>query len=350
MISVSAATPASISTGSFLYRARTRLLSSAPLLLLSASAACLFPQRSEACASCGCTLNADAAMGFSANTGWRMNVEYDYIDQGQLRSGTRAVSTVPDGNELEHDTLNRYITAGISYAPASSWNFSLFVPYVVRSHSTYGELDTTQPLPDLSTSHSSSLGDVRLLGAYQGFLPTHNLGVQLGVKLPTGHYGTAVSFSGGPLAGEPLDASLQPGTGSTDLIVGAYYYRAISQSFDAFVQGQFQAAVKHHMDQPGNDYRPGNSTTVSFGLRYESNPRWVPQLQVNLLHKSRDLGALADVESTAGNIAYVSPGVTVRVLPKLHVFAFAQVPVYENLYGYQLFPRWTASAGASYAF
>src|SRR5258708_17637617 len=116
------------------------------------------------------------------------------------------------------------------------------------------------------------------MGSYQGLLDMHNFGLQLGVKLRTGQSGTDVKFRGGPDAGTPLDASLQPGTGSTDVIVGAYYYQAISQNFDFFANAQFQSAVSHHMDQPGNDYRPGNSTTVSFGLRYEANPRWVPQL------------------------------------------------------------------------
>ena len=309
----------------------------------------LAPHSAQACASCGCTLSSDAAMGYSADAGWRLNVEYDYIHQDQLRSGTRSVSTVPDGNELERETLNRYVTTGISYSPNSAWNINLQVPYVIRTHSTYGEFDSTQPLPELSSSRSSSLGDIKLIGSYQGLLPTHNLGLQLGVKLPTGHYGTAVDFNGGPNAGTPLDASLQPGTGSTDVIVGAYYYQAISQDFDVFANAQFQSAVKHHMDQPGNDYRPGNSTTVSFGLRYESNPRLVPQFQVNLLRKSRDQGALADIQSTAGNVAYVSPGLTAQVAARLHVFGFVQVPIYSNLYGYQLFPRYTVSGGVSYA-
>ena len=308
------------------------------------------PQSAQACATCGCTLSADAAMGYSASSGWRLSVEYDYIHQDELRSGTRSVSGVPDGNELERETLNRYITTGLNYAPSSNWNVSLLVPYVVRTHSTYGDFDSTQPLPELSSSRSSSLGDIRLIGSYQGIFPTHNLGVQLGVKLPTGHYGTAVNFDGGPNAGTPLDASLQPGTGSTDVIVGAYYYQAISQNFDLFANGQFQSAVEHHMDQPGNDYRPGNSTTLSFGLRYEAHPQWVPQLQVNLLHKSRDQGALADIQSTAGNVAYLSPGLTAKVFGKLHAFGFVQIPVYSNLYGYQLFPRYTVSVGASYAF
>jgi hypothetical protein len=307
------------------------------------------PRTASACASCGCTLSSDAAMGYSAGAGLRMSLQYDYIHQDQLRSGTRSVSSVPDGNELERETLNRYITAGVSYSPNSAWNVSLSVPYVARTHSTFGAFDASaQELPELSSSRSSSLGDVRLVGSYQGLLPTHNLGVQLGVKLPTGHYGTAVHFYGGPNAGAPLDASLQPGTGSTDIIVGAYYFQAISQDFDFFANGQFQSAVKHHMDQPGNDYRPGNATTVSFGLRYVSLPRLMPQLQVNLLHKSRDQGALADIQSTAGNVAYISPGLSARVVSNLHVYGFVQVPVYSNLYGYQLFPRYTVSAGASY--
>jgi hypothetical protein len=172
--------------------------------------------------------------------------------------------------------------------------------------------------------------------------------VQLGVKLPTGHYGTAVNFNGGPNAGTPLDASLQPGTGSTDIIVGAYYFQAISQDLDFFANAQFQSALKHHMDQPDNDFRPGNATTVSFGLRYVAYPRLTPQLQVNLLRKSRDQGALADIQSTAGNVAYVSPGLSARVVSNLHAYGFVQVPVYSNLYGYQLFPRYTVSVGVSY--
>lgn len=288
-------------------------------------------------------------MGYSAEPGWRLSLEYDYIHQDQLRSGTHAISAVPNGFELEHDTLNRYLTAGVDYSPNADWNIDLRIPYVIRTHSTYGAYDSSQPLPPLSDSRSSSLGDVKLIGSYQGFLAMHNLGLQLGVKLPTGQYGTDVRFRSGPAAGSPLDASLQPGTGSTDIIVGAYYYQPMRQNFDFFANVQFQSAVRAKQDQPGSDYRPGNSTTVSFGVRYEENPTWVPQLQMNLLHKSVDQGALADIYSTAGYVAYVSPGLNAKVTGKLHAYAFAQLPVYSDLVGYQLFPRYTFSVGASYA-
>jgi hypothetical protein len=226
----------------------------------------------------------------------------------------------------------------------------LRVPYVDRTHSTYGTYEPSEPLPPLSHSSNFSLGDVRLIGAYQGLLADHNLGLQLGVKLPTGQFGTAVKFYDGPLAGNPLDASLQPGTGSTDIIVGAYYYQAISDNYQFFANAQFQSAVTSRQDQPGEDFRPGNNTTVTLGLRYAGNPNWIPQLQLNLLHKDVDQGALADITDTAGYVAYLSPGVTLKIHGTLYAYGFAQIPVYSDLVGNQLFPRYTVSVGASYTF
>jgi hypothetical protein len=333
---------------------------------LSVAALCLAaaPVSTWACATCGCTIDSDGAMGYSATPGWRVNLEYTYINQDQLRIGTRTATPAEvvnnpsnpalGGGEIEKETINRYLTLGISYRPNADWNVNLLVPYVSRSHTTYGTqlqpYTAAETAPDqISGARVSNLGDVKLLGNYQGLLPMNNLGLQLGVKLPTGQYGTAVDFYNGPNAGAPLDASLQAGTGSTDVIVGAYYYHAVSQNFDIFVNSQFQAAVAHKQNQPGNDFRPGNSATFSVGLRYEANPDWIPQLQLNVNHKSPDQGALADTTDTVGTVAYLSPGLTVQVVHKLHAYGVVQVPIYSNLDGYQLFPRWTATVGVSYS-
>jgi len=45
-----------------------------------------------ACATCGCTADSDAAMGYSSQAGWRVNLEYAYINQDALRTGTRAAT------------------------------------------------------------------------------------------------------------------------------------------------------------------------------------------------------------------------------------------------------------------
>lgn len=333
----------------------------------------VFPALAHACATCGCSLSADAAMGYSAAAGWRISLEYDFIDQNQLRTGyspippsqVATINNAGGSQEVERGTINRYLTTGITYSPSANWTITTLIPYINRSHTTYGAATTDQLTPDnISSAHSVGLGDIKLIGAYQGFLATHNLGVQLGVKLPTGRYGgqnvatgaqvgrDPVHFSNGPnFAGnQALDTSLNPGTGSYDLIVGAYYYQAVSQNFDAFINTQVQAAMVHALDQVNADFRPGDTENVSFGLRYERNPRWVPQFQVNVTHKSPDQGALADNTDTAGTVIYLSPGITVSLVKRVHAFAFVQRPVFSNLNGYQVFPHWTGSMGLSYAF
>jgi len=332
------------------------------------------PLGAQACATCGCSLSTDAATGYSTESGWRINLDDTFIDQSQLRHGgskatpQQVVDQPSDpsagGGEIEKGTINRYINLNVAYRLNADWGFSLLLPYVVRNHTTYGSHQqpyvAAQTAADqVSAARVSGIGDIKLLASYQGFLPMHNLGVQFGVKLPTGDYGgqtdggTVVghptSFRSGPALGEALDTSLQAGTGSTDLIVGGYYYQPMSQNFDAFVNGQFQAAVSQQLDTPGADYRPGNMASMSFGLRYEAHANWVPQLQINLQHKSADQGALADVPDTAGTVAYLSPGISVTLARNVQAYAFVQLPVYSHLSGYQLFPHWTGTVGVSMA-
>jgi hypothetical protein len=331
------------------------------------------PFVANACATCGCSLSSDAATGYSNEPGWRIDLQYSYIDQSQLRIGAHSLSEpqvarINDNGgaqEIEKDTTSRYITAGLTYSPDMDWNVNLQIPWVDRSHSTYGNATTDRLTPSgLSGSSFSQLGDVRLIGSYQGLLPTNNLGIQFGVKLPTGDYGGQnlatgapvgrhpVYFSSGPNAasGQAVDTSLQPGTGSTDIIVGAYYFQAVSQDFDAFIDARYQIAALEALDQINANYRPGNLLTISTGLRYEHSPDYTPQLQINYTHKSTDQGALADITDSAGDVVYLSPGISFNLYQGLRAYGFVQLPIYSDLVGYQLFPRWTADAGISYSF
>jgi hypothetical protein len=328
-----------------------------------------------ACASCGCSLYSDAASGYSTEPGWTASLQYDFIDQSQLRNGSHAVApsavaAINDAGgsqEVERDTLNRYVTLGLGWAPSAAWHFRLLVPYVDRSHSTYADSPNPLSADQISSASITGLGDLRLLAGYQGLLPDANLGLQLGLKLPTGRYGgpnadgsgiagrNPVAFQTGPLARQPapdnlVDTSLQPGTGSTDLILGAFYHHAVSMQLDAYVDAQFQAALAHRLDQPGADFRPGNATTLTLGARYAMSPGLMPQLQLNVAHKAADQGALADHADSAGTVAYLSPGATVSLSPGVRLFGFVQLPVWSRLQGYQLAPRWTLSAGLSAMF
>ncbi len=237
----------------------------------------------------------------------------------------------------------------------------MLLPYIDRSHSTYGA--SMNPLtPDkVSGASVGTFGDMRFITSYQGFLPTHNLGFQLGLILPTGDYGgpdaagtgtvgrNPVAFNSGPNSqipspGNLLDTSLQAGAGATDLIVGAYYYQAVSQNFDAFINGQFQAALWHKLDQPGEDYhRQYFQCELRRTLRGEPHGRSAAAIQHH--QQAHDTECLPTPFPQAARSYFLSPGLSVSVAHDVQVYAFVQLPIYSNLTGYQLFPHWTGSGG-----
>ena len=274
----------------------------------------------------------------SSGPGLRFDLRYDYLNQNQVRSGTGKVSNWPlDGHEQEVSTANKYFTASVDYSWNSNWGVNLQLPYIDRTHVT--NLDGT----GTGTSHSQSLGDVKVIGRYTGFSDAHDSGVQFGVKLPTGSY--TESFSGGDVAGQALDRGLQPGTGTTDLILGAFTFGAVSQNWDYFAQAMAQLPTNSR-----DDYKPGNSLNVNVGFRYLGLDTLVPQIQFNGRVSAKDSGANASPDDSGGTTVYFSPGVTFTVTEKMKVYGFIQVPVYQNLNGYQLAPKYTVSVGTHFEF
>ncbi|HEY8099957.1 MAG TPA: TonB-dependent receptor [Burkholderiaceae bacterium] len=316
------------------------------------------PIAAFACASCGCTLSSDwESMGYTSSTGFKLDIRYDYLNQNQLRSGTSTISSAAasqitnNGNpqEVEKYTKNNYVTLGLDYSTNPDWGVNLQLPYINRSHSTLGTAsDGTTPGPGGGQydSKTSNIGDVKMIGRYQGFTPQHNLGVQFGMKLPTGSYKqTGTSTDPTAPGAVPIDRGLQPGTGTTDLILGAYYADAINKDWDYFTQITLQKAL-NSKDQ----YKPGDGMNLNVGLRYMGFSDFTPLLQLNARRVQRDSGANADTVSTGGTLVYVSQGVVIPVGKQMSVYSFVQLPVYQNVNGVQLAPRYTFSLGARYAF
>ncbi len=311
-----------------------------------------------ACASCGCTLSSDwASQQFSYTPGLKLDLRYDYLNQDQLRSGTKTISPeaasqiVNNGNpqEVEKYTRNNYFTLGIDYSANRDWGVNIQVPYIDRQHSTLGTASdgiTPGPGGGQYDSHTRNLGDVKLVGRYQGFTPQCNFGVLYGVKLPTGsdtETGTSTDLTApGPAA---IDRGLQPGTGTTDAIVGAYYSNGIGQDWDYFTQVLFQKALNSR-----NQYKPGDSSNLNLGLRYAGFSAVSPLLQLNYRYVRHDEGANADQISTGGTLLYLSPGLSAAVGTQASVYGFVQLPLYQDVNGVQLAPRYTASVGVRYSF
>lgn len=303
----------------------------------------VFPSAAAfACASCGCSLSSDwDSQGLSSGPGFRFDLRYDFLNQNQIRSGTGKVGSWPvAGHEQELYTKNQYLTAGFDYSASPNWGINVQVPYIDRSHATNGmSFDGS----DAGTSHTHSLGDIKVIGRYTGLSEEKNTGIQFGLKLPTGSH--TETFSGGAIAGDPLDRGVQPGSGTTDAIVGIFKFAPLSQNFDYFAQATAQLPLNNR-----DDYKPGNSLNVNVGFRYMGLGSIVPQLQINGRVSAKDSGANASPDDSGGKTLYLSPGVTLAITEKIKAYGFIQLPVYQNLNGYQLAPKYTVSVGTQFVF
>ncbi len=77
---------------------------------------------------------------------------------------------------------------------------------------------------------------------------------------------------------------------------------------------------------------------------------FTPLLQVNARNVVHDGGINSDPVSTGGTLVYLSPGVVVPLGQRASVYGFVQLPMYQNVNGVQLAPRYTASVGLHYSF
>jgi hypothetical protein len=298
------------------------------------------------CGSAFCTVNTDwNAQGVYTKPGGRAELRYEYVNQDTLRSGRDKVDKGP--TSAEHDevsTLNQAWFATFDYNFASGWGVSGIVPVVKRDHKHIeNEEDGTRTPEEWDFT---SLGDIRVAGRYQFPVgtqdPAHQrlLGLLFGVKLPTGD--TTVTNG----EGERAERSLQPGTGTTDAFVGAYYKVQLPPNgLSWFLQAAFTSALDSY-----HEYRPGNKVTADLGLTYRATDNLSLLLQLNTLWRGRDSGAQAEPDESGGTYVFISPGVSVNIGHHLQLFGLVQLPVYQYLNGLQLTADWGATAGVGYRF
>jgi hypothetical protein len=314
-------------------------------------AAALAAMPLSAAASCGsafCTINTSwDAHGAWLEPGARVDLRYEYVRQDQPRSGTRNVSVgeIP----REHDevlTVNRNLVGTLDYTFDQDWGINVLTPIVDRQHDhIHNDAATGAQEPESWTF--TELGDVRVM-ARRRLSTTEDAqapsvataGINFGLKLPTGR--TDVRNAAGELA----ERTLQPGSGTTDAVLGAYTSTQLpTRNLSWFVQALAQLPLDSH-----DDYRPGNRLSIDTGLRYDAGDRLGLLLQLNALFKAHDRGGQAEPEDTGGKFVFVSPGASYAFTGQLQAYAFLQVPVYQEVNGVQLVPRYAFATGLNARF
>jgi hypothetical protein len=296
---------------------------------------------SPASASCGsafCTVNTNwnAQLPYT-ESGTRVDLRFEYIDQNQPRHGNRdvAVGQIPRHHD-EVETINRNTIFTIDHNFDANWGVTATVPLINRDHE---HIHNHQGAKLLETWDFTQPGDVRLLGRYQmqGNHPATVYGVIAGVKLPTGDYRVRNK------AGDLAERSLQPGTGTTDAVVGAFW----NDTLPIPDSGWFAQVLGQVPFYKRSGFRPGYQLQLDLGYTYHPLDELALSLQLNTFRKGRDTGPEAEFEDSGSWTVSLSPGVSYAVLANTNLYAYVQVPIYRYVNGVQLTARWAALVGLS---
>lgn len=306
-------------------------------------AAVAFTPAAPASASCGaasCSLMTDryAQDTGATHPGWSADLRLEAVTQKRLRSGTTTLAPgqVTGEEAIERRTRNLNLLTSLSYAPDADWSFTLRVPLLRRDH-----------LHDLIDEESGQragseqwrftrLGDVQALARRQFADPDGASAWALfgGLKLPTGS--TRVANGDGTRA----ERSLQPGSGSTDLLLGAAARRALGAEDTLIGQASLGQALNAR-----DGFKPGRRIELSVGWSHAWSPSIGSVLQLNARHRARDTGAQAEPDHSGATTVDLSPGLSFGIGHASTLYAYLQLPVYQKVNGIQLVHRSALAVG-----
>ncbi|HEY3175805.1 MAG TPA: hypothetical protein VGK94_08605 [Candidatus Polarisedimenticolia bacterium] len=305
------------------------------------------------CGSANCFLVTGTQEGVGSKGEITLNLSFRYVVQDRKLEGTHGVREVLtpkvdfENGELEPDhhreirTQNSLVQLDLAWGVTGRLSLAASLPLLnERDHEHYDDVGT----PNESFTRqdgSSGFGDARLGGRYAFLVRTKDLLVGgLTLKLPTGQYRLRDS------EGEINEPTIQPGSGSTDLIASAYYaHQWIPVRFEYFVSGSHKWNSENDLD-----YRFGAESLANAGISYRVRDRWSWSVQLNGRRTAADRYLGDKVPSTGATFVNLTPGVRCYMSTSSSFYFFLQAPVYQDVRDAQLAPRTGLLTGLSKTF
>lgn len=311
------------------------------LRLLLLAGCCTVGGTHASCGAAFCSASNDwLSLTQGVAQGWRIWGQVEYLKQDQLRAGTE--KTTPAAINSHHEetrTLNRNALLGLEVGFAPDWSAGLVLPYSNREHLHIHHHHGT-PIPE--AWQFDEIGDLRLKLRYQpaaGHEGAMSWNLHGGLKLPTGKSDVRNAD------GDEAERSVQPGTGTTDILLGGgLAYAPLSLPGSLFSNLALQAPL-HEKD----GYQPGWRASVQAGWLIPVSGKLDLILQGNLLYVAHDRGINAEPDDSGHTEVALVPGLAYAWSRNLTVYSQFELPVYQKVNGIQLTHDYAISAGLSLA-
>ncbi len=316
------------------------------LLRTMAVAAAIVSTSVQACDYC---LISQGISPLQTQTGSGVRVTYRY---------TRLDSVYDGDNEIHNPGVREeYRTTELSGFSALTDRLMTLVNLPIRKTRGDGELvegPGGDPEREDVTGGTTDVGDLSLLGRYT-LMSRHTLDTStllagvLGVKLPTG------STNRHGNQGEHLDSHLQPGTGSTDLLLGVSVNHAAGRYS---LSANLLASLAGEGETGGDSHRFGNSVNYDVTGKYRILPA-VPGQSANAGFVSLGLNGESrarekldghKVSDSGGHTLYITPGLQYQYGSRWVLEATWQYAFYHDLNAMQLGEDYRLSGSVTWLF
>jgi hypothetical protein len=246
----------------------------------------------------------------AATSPFTVDVRYDYVDQNRRNNDAHA----------HFFAVHRNVTTTLE-TNLGGQVWSLAIPRVDRTLRTNILPSGPNPNPVNTSQDVNGLGDIALSTRFKWSDYT----VIAGVKLPTGADDLTLNVS---------RRYLQPGTGSTDLMLALRReYSADADHPWFFWQVGAQGAVASDPN-----FRPGTTLTGTLGARYDWTDSLKFSLQTTAIRQFRDKNTMnaagftayaEDLESAAFS-THIAAGLTYQLGAKTSAYLFYSTPLKNN--------------------
>lgn len=298
-----------------------------------------FPAYSQTCCSGGVPLSGN--IGFESATKGTLQMELSY--------DLNFLTTLKTGTEIYEDGTRQRITHSFLVKTGYSINH-WFAIDALFSYVLQGRKISFNDQIDQVNTHG--LGDAVLMAKFiLSRISESGSEFQLGIgpKLPLGRTDLTNNL------GITLNADMQPGSGSWDLISWAYYARQLTirptMVTSVRVVGRFNGMNRTYLGT--QSYSFGNSVQFYLGIGDQvawGNRILSPSLSVRYRYAAGDRINDQELDNTGGHWINILPALSWHLSPGSILHFVPEIPIYSNVGGTQLTPTFRMQVGFYHSF